>query len=330
MNPRMFYIMGRAHCGSTFLDIMLGNVSDVVSVGEVLPGLNRGRTGMCSCGVAVGDCPRWVAVAERYAAVSQGRDLFNDGAWLYQESDVRKLPQAVCSGRRHGRERFRDYANRQRYLTEAIGQVLGPASAVLDSTKEFSRALMLLKMQPEARVIHLHRSPVTTLASRHYRVRVSGFGFMKRVYYYRPDRDSGTIPPPGRRYAPEWTYPLVFLLAAAAWSVGMGVGLLIKAMHPTRVLNVRYEKLMADPTSTLARIGAFLQIDTSEVASMVLQRQPLPVEHVIGGNTQVRLNSAVVFEPNAANRRDLPTGLKFAALPFALPGYALRGLFARR
>jgi hypothetical protein len=309
--PRMLYIMGRGHSGSTFLDVMIGNVDGVESIGEVISGLNRGRNEICSCGLLAGDCPFWIAVAERYSTISGGRDLFDDGAWLWKQSDVLKFPQAVISGAHFGGVRWNEYSARQRCLIDAVGEV-STASSVLDSNKEYSRALMLLRIQPEARVIHLHRSPLAILGSHYYRRKEQGqpFKFLKR------------------EYAPERSYPFVLMLTASAWSVGMALGLLIKVMYPKQVLNLRYEKLMAEPSSELARIGGFLQIDLAEVQAMVAERRPFSVGHNLGGN-ELRHDGSFVFVPNVKGRRRLPLYLKVLAWPFALPGYLLRGLFAR-
>ncbi|MBV5246887.1 sulfotransferase [Mycolicibacterium sp. PAM1] len=220
---------------------------------------------------------------------------------------------------------------RQQDLVEAVAQVAG-ATAVLDSNKEYSRAIMLLRMQPEARIIHLHRSPVTTLGSRHHRVKEAGTGFrfLKRTYYYRVDKKFDTpASSVERKYAPEWSYPLVLMLTASAWSVGMVLGLLIKARYPRRVLSVRYENLMADPLSELARIGSFLQIDIDGVQAMVTAREPFPIGHILGGNNQLRRNTTVAFDPSVRNRRKMPNQASRLALPFAAPGNLLRGMFAR-
>ena len=207
--PRMFYIMSRGHSGSTFVDVMIGNVGDIESVGEVVSGLNRGRNEICSCGLLAGGCPFWMAVEKEYSSLSSGRDIYQDGSWLYRESDARKFPLALLSVANIGGERLANYRARQANLISAIGHVSG-AGAVMDSNKEYSRALMLLTMQAE--VIHLHRSPLAILGSHYYRRTGLGqpFKFLKR------------------QYQPKRSYPVALMLTAAAWSVGMALGLLIK------------------------------------------------------------------------------------------------------
>ena len=328
-DPRMFYIMGRAHCGSTFLDVVLGNVDGVESVGEVTSGLKRGHAQMCSCGLRVGECPFWTDVAKNYREYSQGRDLFVDGAWLWKESDARKLPHALFTGLLRGGQRWEGYSKRQINLVAAIAET-AHATAVLDSNKEYSRAIMLLKMRRDTKVIHLHRSPITTLASRHHRVKEAGTGFrfMKRTYYYRTESATESGGGINSNFAPEWTYPVVLVLTAAAWSVGMALGLLIGAIYPRQVLNVSYESLMADPSRELTRIGQFLEVDTSNAQTSIADGQAFDIGHIVGGNNQVRHSRTVTFDPKARGRRYLPTYIKCLAMPFALPGSILRALFA--
>ena len=62
------YITGRGHSGSTILDILLGNSSQIASVGELLAGLSRADQGACSCGATMSDCGFWREVRSRAEA----------------------------------------------------------------------------------------------------------------------------------------------------------------------------------------------------------------------------------------------------------------------
>ena len=64
------YITGRGHSGSTILDILLGNSSQIESVGELLAGLSRADREPCSCGATMSDCGFWREVRSRVEAES--------------------------------------------------------------------------------------------------------------------------------------------------------------------------------------------------------------------------------------------------------------------
>src|SRR5690606_40703493 len=74
------------------------------------------------------------------------------------------------------------YLARQRDILAAIGAVTGAAVGV-DSGKEFTRALLTLFSDPDAKVIHLVRKPVSIVGSYYWRqARGSQFHFNKRSY----------------------------------------------------------------------------------------------------------------------------------------------------
>src|ERR687892_622891 len=64
---RVLLVAGWGRCGSTLLDMMLGQVPDMVSAGEVREIWLRGcvENRPCGCGHAFRDCPFWRAVGER-------------------------------------------------------------------------------------------------------------------------------------------------------------------------------------------------------------------------------------------------------------------------
>ncbi|MEN8161355.1 MAG: sulfotransferase, partial [Myxococcota bacterium] len=69
---------------------------------------------------------------------------------------------------------------------------------------------------------------------------------------------------------------------------------------------LRYEDFASDPHAALARIGAFLGEDLSEVLTPdAAIRQPAPVRHTPGGN-RVRLLREVQVRPDAGWMEHLP------------------------
>jgi hypothetical protein len=66
MNFRVIYIGGSGRSGSTLLDRVIGQLPDVVSVGELLDVWRAGvvENRLCGCGAAFADCPFWRGVGE--------------------------------------------------------------------------------------------------------------------------------------------------------------------------------------------------------------------------------------------------------------------------
>src|SRR5262245_54968891 len=62
------YIMGRGRSGSTILDILLGNSSQIESVGELVFALSRADRDRCSCGLMLSHCFFWRQVRSRLEA----------------------------------------------------------------------------------------------------------------------------------------------------------------------------------------------------------------------------------------------------------------------
>lgn len=134
--PRIVYIAGSAHGGSTLLDLLLGGHSATFGLGEVNYLHGRGSP-RCSCGVdAHGDCPFWSAVDAR---LGDEHGLALDGLEV-RGSDP---------------ERFGDH---NRALVAAAAAVSGKR-VLVDSSKSPRRLAALVSADIDVRPIHLVRSP---------------------------------------------------------------------------------------------------------------------------------------------------------------------------
>lgn len=59
LNLRVIYIAGLYHSGSTLLDLLLGNLDNVIGLGEIYKGFQDGLESKCSCGKFVENCKFW-------------------------------------------------------------------------------------------------------------------------------------------------------------------------------------------------------------------------------------------------------------------------------
>ncbi len=301
----LVYIMGRPHSGSTILDILLGNGREVSGVGQLVSDINL-PLNPCGCGARICDCPFWRQVRTRVEAL--GCDWEKDGQALVDQAHIRRFWSTWRAADDDPAQRR--LAEISHIIARAVTEVSGKR-LMLDSSKEPTRGLLLMRYLPEARFIRLVRDPRSAVASHYWRLQKGFFHFLRRTY---PARPGG---------------PLFLALAAASWTVGNLLHEFVARRDPGRVVVVRYEDLRERPAEEIRRIGAALGIDVSDVIDKLVRGDELGVGHIIGGN-EVRLEKGLRFDPGKQDRRPaLPrwVGLMTVALCWPLMrryGYPLR------
>lgn len=81
MKPRIVYIVGLGHSGSTLLDMLLGSHSQMRGLGEIVPFLKatdweKELQSTCSCGEKGYDCPFWSEIPSRIAGTSDWQQAY--------------------------------------------------------------------------------------------------------------------------------------------------------------------------------------------------------------------------------------------------------------
>lgn len=301
------YLAGRAHSGSTFLDVLLNGHSGIKGCGGIVDALNRGSEELCSCGTPIRECEAWSRVFEAYRR-NRGHPLDDDLQLLFDGSDIRRFGSALRGNPDRPDDPWHEYANASRALSIAICEEFG-VKAYVDSNKEYTRGLMMLKSDKNAKVVHTFRDPDITISSHYYRLKSgSPIKFMKRKY--RP----GLM-----------TFPFLMLIAAG-WSVGMIAAVRVARAYPGRVLHFSHDAFSKDPRGQLERLGDFLGMDLSEVIEKVESRAEFQIEHILGGN-EFKHKGKIAFDPRTKGRRKVPWPYRAAAWLFAFPGVVARRLY---
>ena len=302
--------MGRGHSGSTILDVILGNSAAVESVGELVSGLGREvESEICACGTPMRDCPYWEA-ARRIFAADTGEDWHEAARTLVRHAHIRNLPRTLFA--RSDSAEMRRLADTSIAFERAIARATGKEHMV-DSSKEPTRGLMLLRFCPEARVIHLVRDPRRLMASNYWRYKDwNGYvRFLRRTYNM-----------PRRLVLP------FMLLEVVAWVVGNLIAEIACRMAPERALKIRYEDLCEAPAAELGRIAQAFDLPLDDAIAKVTAGEPLAIGHNVGGN-QIRTEGAVTFAPGKGHEHAMPRWLELATVACCWPlmlayGYSLR------
>jgi len=281
---RLVYIAGSGRCGSTLLDILLGDHPSIQSTGELMRILGgaQGHAQACSCGQDIRTCPFWTRVvaeiggAEALQQLDRGMRLEGTkGLFLGRLGDGRRGSLA----RRH--------AARLAQLVRAVSKV-SDRPIVVDSSKSLGRGY-LYRLEGghglDVRYIHMVRDGRAFLWSK--RARPDGEGVGKRT----PSRSP--------------------LRLAGLWLTTNFVASVVFKAQSGRYLRVRYEDLTQRPAETLDRIGKFVGADLTGVARDVEAGRPIPISHVVGGN-RLRFSQGLTLRADAEWEHALPRKEKLA------------------
>lgn len=263
--PVVLYIGGTGRSGSTLLERLLGQVSGVCAVGEIVHLWQRGlREGQrCGCGATFPECPFWTKVGEQAFGGWEALDGKSVVALQHAVDRTRYIPALVAppmsARRRRDIQSFSDHLGR---LYGAIGGVSG-ANVIVDSSKHASSAFLLRTMPGlDLRVVHLVRDS-----------RGVAHSWMKRVR--RPELVGGGGDMP--RYRPA--------TVGAQWVVTNSLFHGLSRLGvPT--LFVRYEALVASPADELRRVLDFAGVDLEPGALSFVHDDHVELEptHSVSGN----------------------------------------------
>jgi hypothetical protein len=306
---RLFYILAASHSGSTLLAMLLGSHADVCTAGELKAGsLGDVTTYRCSCGAPIAGCAFWARIAAETAARGEPLDITD------ARTDVRVVPsrwaRALLRPLHRGRaaEALRDALlalsptwrrelprrqARNAVLVAALQSVTG-RSCVVDSSKSGIRLKYLLRNPAlDVRVIRLVRD-----------------GRAVALTYTDPARfaDAGD---PGLRAGggggDRAHERLSWRAAVREWRrSNEAAEAILRGLHPSRWIEVRYEDLCRAPGDTLRRVFAFMGVDPSGVVLDFRRR----AHHVVGNGMRLDSSSEIRLDDRwrtAVSAGDLAT-----------------------
>lgn len=259
---QVLYIMGMGRSGSTALDTVLGNHPEIESVGELsnLPRSMWINNEYCACGQHSRSCPFWSHVRQAWSEHVNAENIEDYRAYQSSFMWFRHVPRLLLERHRPSAQ-FQLFSEWTWALFDAIRKVSGK-SIIVDSSKSPARALAL-SMIPnlDVQLLHLVRD-----------VRGVTWSMGK------------TIQADKRRGVERNLFGRSVTQMARSWAVAnIESDWVRRQLAPSQSIRIRYEDFVSVPGETLARIGALIQHDFSDLADAIDNGSSLQIGHTIAG-----------------------------------------------
>ncbi len=261
---KVLFIAGCWRSGSTLLGDALGGLPGYAHTGEMHHVWSRGLTmnWRCGCGDLFRDCRFWGPVMAPWMDESGARaaELERTRRRMMREMTSVKWCEGVC-------REWPDYIDEVRLLLQRVFEA-SDASAVIDSSKSFRQACMLLATGEVALyVVHLVRDPRTTV-----------YSLVHRAKRHLDDPLGSAMVTLEPNHAIDY------------WLESNRQTERLVDLPGVEYLRVRYEDFVAKPGETLQRLSKF-----AGVSAEGLQRGGPPeivAGHSISGNPDRLLSGA--------------------------------------
>ena len=306
---KYLYIVGRGHSGSTIFSMLMSESSNVASEGEIVIGFGPGFEGKrCANGEIFSASPFWKKVASAFER--RANSSFADGVRILNQRAYCLHAPAQLLAAPHSRATLEE-----KRLIEGLYDSIAEASGravVLDSSKELSTAIFLLRHVPESKLIHFVRSPFGVADSYVKRIKA-----VKTFHVFRI----------GFRVERHYFVPMT--VSALLWSVESLACELLRLFYPKRVITVHYEDLCAQPIALLERLETFTGLSLAGAKAAAAERRVMRPGHALSGNRLMR-GEQIAFSPKRGLTRHLTRFDKAIVALCTFPMAMTYGYFGRR
>jgi hypothetical protein len=295
-DDRVLVIGGWGRCGSTLLDMMLGQVPGFVSAGEVRELWLRGcvENRPCGCGKPFADCPFWSRVGDVAFGGWQNLDLHRILHVRYSLDRPWGVPRLLRG--QGGRPDFTAYSDALVRLFHGIRTVSG-ARVVIDSSKLPTHTMILRQTGAvDVRLLHLVRDSRGVAYSSTKRV-------VKSVSHGEP-----TLLPRNGPLSASGRYALYNGLTGSVARVGVDYMLL------------RYEDLIREPERHLRAVIAHAgERDDVALPFLTPDGALLAQNHLVDGNPVRFSTGAVPLRADEEWRTTMAPAHRLAVTALTLP-----------
>jgi hypothetical protein len=292
---KVLLIAGAGRSGSTLLDMILGQIDGICSVGELRYLWQRGvmEDRRCGCGEPFSSCPFWSPIAVR--AIGERPDAIARRMIELQRRSmrIRHLPQ-ILSGIDGGLVgRIRPYLDQLQRLYDAIAERSG-AGVIVDSSKlpTYGHAVGHLPAV-DLRVLHLVRDP-----------RATAYSWLRRREL--PDRPGTAM----QRQTPA--------KSAALWTLWNATAERLWG-RSDRYRRLRYEDLVRDPGSAVRSVLELIEVEPSTLPLDDDRSVHLEPTHSVAGNPSRFRTGLVRIRPDDEWRDALSPSARAVVTGLSLP-----------
>lgn len=285
--PTVIYVGGYGRSGSTILGMLLGMQAQTCAPGELARIFEVWPDNyVCSCMKGMQDCVFWSQVMARFQAELPHITWGHANRVTAHVEHMRSTP---LTGRRPSGPIYEEYRQIWRAMLPSIATV-GGASVIVDTSKSSyrraNRPLALASLgEADVKFIHLIRDPRAVMWSQHSAAQT-------------------------KRVRPRFTFEATLV----NWLL-TNVYLRFFGRSPYFASTVvTYERLTQRPTVELARMGADLGLDMSELIELVAAERPIVGKHLFEGNA-IRIGEPVVLRADTPRwLGNLPRSAKWLAM----------------
>jgi hypothetical protein len=263
--PEIIYIAGFERSGSTILDIMLGNMENHFSAGELsfYPTNGIVDNEFCSCGSKVLDCEFWKRITSRWNKERLlSIETYNKVQWdNFRNKRLFSLIKNLYFPDRN----FKNFTKDTCLLYQIIWEENGNR-VIIDSSKSPYRLLLFKKIGLYPEVIHVVR-------------KISGVLFSAKKIIHK-DPSKGIEMELGNRST---------MNVIASWLVNnlfvclFSLGLKRKVIH--------YEQFIHSPENELLKVAQF----TPDYFSLIRQNGPFRADHLVAGG-RIRMEKEIYLK----------------------------------
>ena len=288
--PRVLYLLGIHHSGTTLLSNLLGQLEGFTSAGElrsvwrksVLPGAR------CGCGLPFAECPVWIPILRSVLGEGRERETLAREMTRCQREALsefhtwQRVPSLLRQRGKPPREGtpLARYAGELARMYRAIAAETG-AAVIVDSSKEPTDAALLM-MMPDIDVTfaHIVRDPRGTVNS------ILRDNARRQVVAHRRQVQS--------------TY------AALSWAAGnIACAAVRRAAGQDRSVLVHYEEFVSRPGETIQALTELAGSPRRLAVSADPGTVPMRAVHTVGGNNNRFRTGVIQVREDAAWRSQL-------------------------
>ena len=294
------YISGRGHSGSTILDLLLGYSNGIRNTGELISGLDRWNGQICSCKDILPECEFWSLV---YKNITSRRDKSfweNLRYRLVRQAHVRSFVWSLFV---HRNDAYRcKLVNYNFELTDTILRIKKD-KVLLESSKEITRALFLLKHKDDVGVVHLVRNPFDVIKSHYKRIQMDGsFQILRKKFKLN-----------------KYSFTPFLVINTIVWSVNTSIAVVLRHIYKSRFTLLRFEDLKKNPVSVISDLSLKFDLNLYDSINACEKGLPLKIDHVMAGN-KLRFTNSVTFGKIPSSKLELPWYYQVIIFIFCFPG----------